>query len=251
MLNLLDKLWGAPTATKGIAASALAHGSTAAICLAWGWFSVSSNVERPQLPGEVTAIQLQAQMPASASPESVVELPLEVAVVVMPREARVETQQYVLESTALPASDAELAAVERLLATPPRRAESAPASAAHPASVAPTETQPSIPRAAAAPAAPQQADVHGVTSASWQGNPPPIHPLTAWREGLSGRVVLRVRVAASGYVSAVDIRRSSGHGVLDATAVNAVRRWRFRPATVAGEPVACEVDLPVDFPKPR
>jgi protein TonB len=85
------------------------------------------------------------------------------------------------------------------------------------------------------------------TAPGYLSNPPPPYPLAARQQGRAGRVLLRVTVSASGAVSDVRVKNSSGHAVLDAAAVAAVRRWRFAPATVGGVAVGETIDLPVVF----
>lgn len=59
----------------------------------------------------------------------------------------------------------------------------------------------------------------------------PGYPGTDRRLGHEGTVQLRVHVDERGHVLEVELARSSGYAGLDASAVNAVRRWRFSPAT--------------------
>ena len=75
----------------------------------------------------------------------------------------------------------------------------------------------------------------------------PTYPVRAVVERLEGTVVLRVHVTSEGRVSAVEVFSSSGHAVLDAAAVRAVRNWQFTPAHRAGHPVSATVRLPVRF----
>ncbi|MBV5336265.1 energy transducer TonB, partial [bacterium] len=77
--------------------------------------------------------------------------------------------------------------------------------------------------------------------------PPPHYPATARRRGLEGRVLLRVRVNASGEVETVEVLDGSGAPSLDDAATEAVRRWSFRPAQRLGVAVAAVVDVPVRF----
>ena len=74
--------------------------------------------------------------------------------------------------------------------------------------------------------------------ASWAGNAPPAYPASARRLGEQGEVRLDVHVGADGSVLDIRLRTSSGSPALDRSAIEAVRRWRFSPATVDGEPVA-------------
>ncbi len=74
--------------------------------------------------------------------------------------------------------------------------------------------------------------------ASWTGNSPPPYPAVARRMGEQGEVRLDVHVDADGTVSDVRLKQSSGSDTLDRTAVDTVRKWRFKPATVDGRPVS-------------
>jgi protein TonB len=56
-------------------------------------------------------------------------------------------------------------------------------------------------------------------------------------EGIEGKLKLRVVVGADGSVASVEIL-SSVSPELDAAAVAAVKRWRFKPAMACGKPVA-------------
>ena len=78
-------------------------------------------------------------------------------------------------------------------------------------------------------------------------NPPPAYPKIAQRKGYEGLVVLLVRVSRRGACLSVEVRRSSGYRVLDDAAVDGVRRWRFRAATIGGRPVEGEVEVPIRF----
>ena len=91
----------------------------------------------------------------------------------------------------------------------------------------------------------------GSTAAAWNdpalGNAPPDYPELARRRGWEGRVLLKVAVSLVGDAVAVEVARPSGFETLDEAARRAVAAWRFRPATVAGVPVAGSVEVPVTF----
>jgi TonB family protein len=63
------------------------------------------------------------------------------------------------------------------------------------------------------------------------------YPEAARRLNLSGEVVLRIVVEANGTVGRIDVLSPGPAGMTEA-AGDAVRRWTFRPARVAGQPVA-------------
>jgi len=63
---------------------------------------------------------------------------------------------------------------------------------------------------------------------------------------VQGTVVLRIVVDARGQAQNIEIARSIGLG-LDERAVESVKRWRFRPATQNGRPVASSAIVEVNF----
>jgi protein TonB len=63
---------------------------------------------------------------------------------------------------------------------------------------------------------------------------------------LSGKVVLSVVVEADGTTSNITVTKALGMG-LDQKAVEAVRQWMFKPATMAGKPVRARVNVEVGF----
>jgi len=73
------------------------------------------------------------------------------------------------------------------------------------------------------------------------------YPKTARRRGWEGEVLLKVEVTANGKVVAVQVEKSSGYGILDQTAREAVALWTFRPARRNGQPIADTVLVPVRF----
>jgi protein TonB len=78
-------------------------------------------------------------------------------------------------------------------------------------------------------------------------NPPPVYPRLAREHGWEGTVLLEVEVLTSGRCGTINVLSSSGHDVLDRTAVEAIRRWVFKPAKRWNQPVAFWVEIPVTF----
>ncbi|MDD1620550.1 MAG: energy transducer TonB [Methylococcaceae bacterium] len=83
--------------------------------------------------------------------------------------------------------------------------------------------------------------------ANYATNPKPKYPEEAKNLGWEGNVLLRVRVSADGHSEQVTVHRSSGHKVLDDSAVAAVQKWRFIPARRGNTAVACTVIVPIVF----
>jgi protein TonB len=79
-------------------------------------------------------------------------------------------------------------------------------------------------------------------------NPKPPYPIAARRLGQQGVVMLEVLVKADGHAGEVRVRKSSGHAMLDESAVQTVReRWRFIPAKRNGQPIDATVTFPIRF----
>lgn len=81
----------------------------------------------------------------------------------------------------------------------------------------------------------------------YRDNPPPEYPVAARRRGYEGLVVLSVTVGTDGSARKVEVTSSSGYDLLDRSALDAVRAWRFDPATRRGVPVVMTVEVPVRF----
>lgn len=77
--------------------------------------------------------------------------------------------------------------------------------------------------------------------------PKPDYPPRARLRGQEGSVTLSVTVGRDGAVDGLSVAASSGHALLDAAAVRAVRGWRFHPATHRGVPVAATRTVVVHF----
>ena len=62
-----------------------------------------------------------------------------------------------------------------------------------------------------------------------------------------GVALFRVVVSAAGHAESVTLIKSSGYRILDASALEAVRKWKFHPATIGGVKVSSTVKVPVRF----
>ncbi|NBS16976.1 MAG: energy transducer TonB [Gammaproteobacteria bacterium] len=84
-------------------------------------------------------------------------------------------------------------------------------------------------------------------NAAYLHNPKPLYPAMAKRRQWEGKVILKVKVLASGAASEVSIQTPSGHEILDEAALEAVRQWHFVPAKRGGQPVDSLVNVPINF----
>jgi TonB family protein len=78
-------------------------------------------------------------------------------------------------------------------------------------------------------------------------NTPPVYPSIARMRGYEGVVLLAVEIFADGRVGSLKIKKSSGYSVLDRSALEAVRIWKFDAGRKLGKPVNMWVDVPVKF----
>lgn len=124
----------------------------------------------------------------------------------------------------------------------PTATESAVDSAAKTSDAAAPTMSPAAPLAVAAEAASAPAYHMGAVS-----TPSPDYPYSARKRRREGLVLIGLEVAADGSVSAARVLESSGDASLDEAALSTLRRWKLRPATMAGRPVAGRVEVPVRF----
>lgn len=76
----------------------------------------------------------------------------------------------------------------------------------------------------------------------------PQYPANARSMRIFGTVVLRAHVSKTGTVTSVDV--VSGNPLLTAPAVAAVRRWRYQPFLLNGEPIENVVTVQIKFNEP-
>jgi periplasmic protein TonB len=74
----------------------------------------------------------------------------------------------------------------------------------------------------------------------------PSYPQAARRAGLGGRVTLRAVIAEDGNVESVEVVAST-NPLFDEAAVDAVRKWRYRPALMNGRAVRVYFSVVVNF----
>jgi protein TonB len=81
----------------------------------------------------------------------------------------------------------------------------------------------------------------------YDGNPKPSYPRIARRRGYEGIVVLKVEILPSGRVGELRVKRSSGHHILDKSALKTVKKWKFIPAKRGEDPVRMWAEIPIKF----
>lgn len=75
----------------------------------------------------------------------------------------------------------------------------------------------------------------------------PKYPRLARRKKQQGTSIIRAKISKLGTVDEVRLHQTSGYRLLDKSAMKALRRWQFQPATQAGVTVTAWVQVPVKF----
>lgn len=74
---------------------------------------------------------------------------------------------------------------------------------------------------------------------------PPV-PKELQREGFTGIVMLKVAIDEKGDVTEVQVEKSTAPE-LEAPALAAMKKWKFRPAQQEGQAIAVKVSIPIRF----
>ncbi len=85
----------------------------------------------------------------------------------------------------------------------------------------------------------------GVVQGNAISQPKPLYPQMARMARVSGSVVLQAVISKNGNIE--NLRVISGHPMLQQSALDAVRQWRYRPYLLNGEPVEVETQITVNF----
>lgn len=80
--------------------------------------------------------------------------------------------------------------------------------------------------------------------------PPPNYPPELACADVGGEVGLIMQITVDGHTSNVQVENGSSHTALDQAAIEAVKTWRFEPATSRGEAVESDLRVPVTFSPP-
>lgn len=115
------------------------------------------------------------------------------------------------------------------------------------ASPAPAPMIAPAPAAATAPVASSEPVEGGDLSSQVLSARPPSYPVDARRRQEQGTVRLRLLVGPDGRVSDIQLASSSGSESLDRAALSAVKRWRWKPQSRNGTPVAVRGIVTIPF----
>jgi protein TonB len=74
----------------------------------------------------------------------------------------------------------------------------------------------------------------------------PEYPEKLRRDGVAGIVVIKCTIDETGSVVDPTIEKSSNPD-FDQSALDAVKKWKFKPARMDGNPVAKKVSIPIKF----
>jgi protein TonB len=95
--------------------------------------------------------------------------------------------------------------------------------------------------------APEEPSLMLATELSPLSTPPPLYPPTARARRQEGFVEVEFTVAEDGKVRDIRVIRSDPPGVFERAAERSVRRWRFEPHRVQGEPMAVRARQRIEF----
>lgn len=74
----------------------------------------------------------------------------------------------------------------------------------------------------------------------------PDYPDDLRREGVAGVVVVECTIDTSGNVDAPAVQKSS-NAAFEKPALEAIKKWKFKPARQDGNPIARKVTIPIRF----
>lgn len=92
-----------------------------------------------------------------------------------------------------------------------------------------------------------QGEAPAIVLPRYRENDVPAYPIVARLRGYEGVVLIAAQVSTQGRVQTIRVKKSSGYAVLDRSAEEAVKSWRFEPGRQMGVPMTMWVDVPVRF----
>jgi protein TonB len=85
----------------------------------------------------------------------------------------------------------------------------------------------------------------GVTAGLLVRKVQPDYPPLARQARIQGSVILKAVISKTGHVEGLQV--VSGHPMLTASAINAVKQWQYKPYILNGQPVEVETNITVNF----
>ena len=245
------------TGTKSVVASITVHALVLGVA---GWSVVNRPLDRFRLPGKPIALSVEIA-PDEVEPMEVAvmpSVPVAKSVIVLPDRAIVQDTHYHLSPSVEPllsdavspstASD-DLAETEDIEETQEDDLVESPSKENEEVELTELSTDTNaVARAQRERRAKKKESLgNDETAPDLSRSTPPVYPAEARRSHLEGTVLLSVSISATGTVTSVVVHRTSGHPILDAAAVNAVRQWRGVPRMRAGVAVESVETLPIVF----
>lgn len=77
--------------------------------------------------------------------------------------------------------------------------------------------------------------------------PPPRYPRELLQKKQGGRVIILVTVSERGVVTNTSVKESSGFAAMDQAALNAAKRWKFKPGIKGGRKAVMTAKIPFNF----
>jgi protein TonB len=74
---------------------------------------------------------------------------------------------------------------------------------------------------------------------------PPVYPALAKNQHISGNVLVDALIDTDGHVTTMKV--VSGPTLLHQAAMDALRQWRYQPATLDGKPVPMHLTVTIQF----
>lgn len=155
------------------------------------------------------------------------------------KKKQVENAQKQAEAAAAKAAAAKQAAAQQAAAAPPP--------AAPPPPPKPVAEPAPPPQPAAAPAEKPPAPKGITRAAELVTSPPPQYPPEAYRRRVSGWVEIAFTVTAKGTVSNPSVTNAEPGRIFNSAALEAVRRWTFKPRMENGKAVPEKVTRRIEF----
>jgi protein TonB len=75
---------------------------------------------------------------------------------------------------------------------------------------------------------------------------PPVYPSELRKDGVSGIVTVKCTIDEQGNVTDPEVAKST-NPAFDEPALDALRKWKFKPAQMDGKPVPQKVSIPIKF----